>query len=884
MHILTVGLAADTGRAWIYLAIAALACVLAAEAVCIVLIAMRMRAARKIRKAEEERERGTSLSGFGALALAGGVVWASEVWLVALGALALAGAAAVGVLLIVCRVKGYLFVSVDEMKKDEAESREKTEPTDVEEADEIAELDEISDADRQDDADRAIAAFAETAEPDGTPEAGESENAEPEDEPEQAAPVPTTRMVETTVTETVRETVRERQKEAAPAEEPTPAEEENEDALDNEPDDSLDSIDDDSDDGDEDNELNDPDHFTGNERIIGFDDASGCYIVARYRKSFEAKLIQSQSHIKKYYSEIKNALLAYKGTKSRMSWTADSFHNGRAQIAKINVKTRILELYLALDPATLDGSVYRGQDVGALKKYEETPFRYKIRTPRKFRWALELVARVCEEHGLAPIDIEHVDYEKQYPFDTIDHLVERKLIKVTTRLEKPATTFEFDNDRMPEPEPADAGNAEAIPAAAASWEYDGGEAPAAAEQLAAEVETPAPAETTDAAVETETVRETVRITQIRYTERYGENGEPISSTNRVIADAPVEAVLEESAEEDGSGTAEPEAVSAMNTAEDDPLTAAFGEAHPENLWSEETSESEAERMNEGTDDADVSDFAEEPEEEPVEAFPADDEYTEESLSVGEEGDENALAAIFSDGNEIPVELHDPNDYEPDFGEADGASEDEESLTDREPAYTDHLYEEVQIGDLPAEEPEEPQKEPEPQPFRPQYGEQLSYETQRRYEAAEEPSQPRGGQYEPSQTYGPQASYGSRDPYGSQTAYTPREPERPTYAPAPEPRYETPAAPPREEPKKKQVDPELAVIDVSLLDINFADGDHVNLAVLQRRGLALSTATKLKVRARGAESMRHALVILANQFTYDAIRVISEAGGEAQFIR
>ena len=142
--------------------------------------------------------------------------------------------------------------------------------------------------------------------------------------------------------------------------------------------DDSDADDDEADDGAEDVAAEEPvavgnfstdDRFTGNERIIGFDEATGCYLVAHYRKSFEAKLIQANPNIKKYYSELKNALLAYKGTKSRVSWTADSFHNGRSPLAKINVKTRSLELYLALDPASLEGTVYRGKDVGSKKKY-----------------------------------------------------------------------------------------------------------------------------------------------------------------------------------------------------------------------------------------------------------------------------------------------------------------------------------------------------------------------------------------------------------------------------------------------------------------------------------------------------------------------------------
>ena len=319
-----------------------------------------------------------------------------------------------------------------------------------------------------------------------------------------------------------------------------------EDDEDDEDDTDLDDATDAEDADDVDDEENDiaEDRFTGNERIIGFDDETGMYIVAHYRKSFEAKLIQARPNIKKYYSELKNALLSYKGSKSRISWTADSFHNGRASIAKINVKTRILEIYLALDPATLEGTVYRGKDVGSKKKYADTPFQYKIRTPRKFKWAMELVQRTCEEHGLTPIDIEPIAYDEQYPFDSTENLVERKLIKEYIRQEKPATTFElaedhqtavpdvddsvipananfsweFDNDMLNDParDVEEASVAE-IEVAEVSVEEEAPVAEAQAETAPEPAEVPAP----PAAV----YKETVKVTEMRYTERYYGDGQ-----------------------------------------------------------------------------------------------------------------------------------------------------------------------------------------------------------------------------------------------------------------------------------------------------------------------------------------------------------------------
>ena len=455
------------------------------------------------------------------------------------------------------------------------------------------------------------------------------------------------------------------------------------------------------DDEDRDDEENDTDgdHFTGNERIIGFDEETGCYIVAHYRKSFEAKLIQARPNIKKYYSDLKNALLSYKGTKNRISWTADSFHNGRTPIAKINVKTRILELYLALDPASLEGTVYRGQDVGNKKKYADTPFRYKLRTPRKFKWALELIQRTCEEHGLSPIDIEHVDYEAQYPFDTTDNLVARKLIKEYIREEKPATTFELAPDHVPSVPDEDES---VIPANANfSWEFDNERMaepePEPTPEVEPEVEPepiPEPEvipEPTPAPAQTATVtRETVKVTEMRYTERYYADSQPtyeqvITTTEPIEALAvPAEETAEEVAEE---------------TAEEPIATETYAPIAVEEILESDESETDAEEWQNGDEEADEELFFEEGATEIVY-----DDAEEETVA---EAEENADALPFR-----PSYYANRNYYE-----------DEET-----PAVAEEtVYEEADEGEYETEEAEaveeeevyenEPVTEPTPAPKR-----------------------------------------------------------------------------------------------------------------------------------------------------------------------
>lgn len=416
MQTLLAKLVTENHFAWFFPVAIALIAVLAAEIVCIVFLVRKILSAKK-GETTADQANGAEFAPMLVLLVSQSGIKVREISLLVLAALALAGAVALVVLFAVCYKKGYLFVPQE--KKEEPARKISV----FDFLPKKAEKEEPAPQKKEEDISSAIAAFADAEE--------EDTSAAQESYVPEYRPNPYLKYDE--------------------YEDEEPEEDEDADDIEDLPDDDPDA--EEEDDFDESEASNDPDLFTGNERVVGYDAETDCNIVARYRKSFEAKLIQAQPQIKRYYGAIKNSLLSYKGTKSRVSWTADSFHNGRTQIAKVNVKSRILELYLALDPASLEGTVYRGQDVGALRKYEETPFRYKIRTPRKLNWALELIRRVCEEHGLSPIDIEPVDYENQYPFDTMDNLVKRKLVKVTTRLEKVANTFELEDDKQPEPQP-----------------------------------------------------------------------------------------------------------------------------------------------------------------------------------------------------------------------------------------------------------------------------------------------------------------------------------------------------------------------------------------------------------------------------------------------
>ena len=152
-------------------------------------------------------------------------------------------------------------------------------------------------------------------------------------------------------------------------------------------------------------------------------------LVYRYRKSFLAKMALAEDTVKGYYSELKNALLAYKGVKCRTSWGYEAFNKGRTKLARMDVKTKSLYLYLAIDPQSLVDTKYNFKDMSAKKKYAATPVLMKIRGERKFKHALELIEKICgEELQLKRLEAEPTDY--RLPLMSQDEMVEAGYVKM----------------------------------------------------------------------------------------------------------------------------------------------------------------------------------------------------------------------------------------------------------------------------------------------------------------------------------------------------------------------------------------------------------------------------------------------------------------------
>lgn len=148
--------------------------------------------------------------------------------------------------------------------------------------------------------------------------------------------------------------------------------------------------------------------------------------VAKYKKSFVAKLSLLSDDTLAYYSDLKNELLSYKKIKERTSWGYETFRRGRKLIAKLAVRGKTLRLYVALDPSNFEKAI----DVSHVKSHASVPCLLKIKNPRRLGYAKALISLAMQEAEVARKEIEYVDYTETFVYRDLESLIAAGLIKV----------------------------------------------------------------------------------------------------------------------------------------------------------------------------------------------------------------------------------------------------------------------------------------------------------------------------------------------------------------------------------------------------------------------------------------------------------------------
>lgn len=187
----------------------------------------------------------------------------------------------------------------------------------------------------------------------------------------------------------------------------------------------------DEDDDDDDDEEEDETEVAPQRQVARMANGHVRYIIIKYNKSHTAKLIQSSDICKNYYSVLKNELLSYSGIKCRVSWKYETFYCGRQTYARLSMRGKKLCIFLALNPADYVDTKYIIDDKSEVLAYEKTPLLYRIKNDRRLKYAKELIATVMGGRRKSE-DFNEVNYVPQLPYEEIEPLIERKLVKVLT--------------------------------------------------------------------------------------------------------------------------------------------------------------------------------------------------------------------------------------------------------------------------------------------------------------------------------------------------------------------------------------------------------------------------------------------------------------------
>lgn len=159
----------------------------------------------------------------------------------------------------------------------------------------------------------------------------------------------------------------------------------------------------------------------------------------RYDKSFKAKLIQSDDEIKRFYSVVKNELLAYKKVKDRLSWKRETYKAAGACVARLSYRGNTLCIYLPLNAADFEGTRYKVEDVSENKSYVDTPCMFRIKNEKRLRLAAELIAMVMEERGIPRTDRPEEDYYE--PYVDVVKLIEMGLVRREVKSKEDESVF-----------------------------------------------------------------------------------------------------------------------------------------------------------------------------------------------------------------------------------------------------------------------------------------------------------------------------------------------------------------------------------------------------------------------------------------------------------
>jgi hypothetical protein len=152
---------------------------------------------------------------------------------------------------------------------------------------------------------------------------------------------------------------------------------------------------------------------------------TGMAEIVKLNKSYQARFIQSFDQTKVRYTQLKNEILSYAHTSSKIDWSCETFFVRKKVMAKVDIVDGVIYLYLPIDASKYEGThifLERVKD----RDGGEISSRYCIKDDVDMVIAVDLLADLGKRFSVAKLSRVGVDYFQ--PYEKCEVLVDRGLI------------------------------------------------------------------------------------------------------------------------------------------------------------------------------------------------------------------------------------------------------------------------------------------------------------------------------------------------------------------------------------------------------------------------------------------------------------------------
>lgn len=151
----------------------------------------------------------------------------------------------------------------------------------------------------------------------------------------------------------------------------------------------------------------------------------------QYKWSFLGRLSVADDSIKQRYNILKNFFLSYRGVKSRISKSGETFKAGRNPLVRLKIRGKKIVLYYALDPKEIPEKKYHLNDKSQTNKWLSSyRAELKVKSDRGVQYAKELFLKLVAEFSFVKQEDAFTDYAP--PLLSLEELIAIGYVKKIT--------------------------------------------------------------------------------------------------------------------------------------------------------------------------------------------------------------------------------------------------------------------------------------------------------------------------------------------------------------------------------------------------------------------------------------------------------------------